>query len=283
MKFTFCLLGISTGGPTNEGYALVSEMNSQLSYLRGLESLRGAKNIGSAIDTWQSHEGYMRQRSAHPQILKKFVAIGKDLNLKGLIQQTLPQMLRSSGEGKLQSSEMFTNYGCYCLPSQAYTEDMNWIGRGTPVDEIDNLCKKLLTCYGCLGKTYSKCSASTPYAWDINLQGHKICEEPGDSCKGALCRCDIDFSQELSNISDKWNQKYSMHYGFDREKVCGVRKVTKQNVANGNTGARGITLENSGLNDPKCCGTGLNSVIYHPSRLECCRDGKTRTIGSCDV
>ena len=70
-----------------------------------------------------------------------------------------------------ENDRKWSNYGCYCLPTQGYTEDINWIGYGAPVDDIDRLCQKLLHCYQCLEKTYAKCSASIPYAWRSDTFG----------------------------------------------------------------------------------------------------------------
>ena len=45
--------------------------------------------IARAIDTWQKHEVYMEAREVAPEIVKKFVSVGKDLNLKALIQRAM--------------------------------------------------------------------------------------------------------------------------------------------------------------------------------------------------
>ena len=70
-------------------YANVREVNQQLSDIRKSAALAPGDAVGRAIETWKKHESYMRDRDTPEAILAKFVAIGKDLNLKGLIQKAM--------------------------------------------------------------------------------------------------------------------------------------------------------------------------------------------------
>ena len=192
-------------------------------------------------------------------------------------------MRKKGKDDVIDSNAKWSNYGCYCLPSQAYTGDVNWVGRGTPVDEIDHLCQKLHHCYQCTARTYAECPASSPYAWLPGRLDTSSCADEDYSCKGALCRCDVDFSVELAELSNKWNKKYSQQFGFDRVAECGADHDHAARSFKGPLQRMGGGSLNVGsLNDPKCCGRGLNSIIYHPNRLECCKDGSTKAIGACD-
>ena len=75
------------------GFAAVSEMSRQLSFIRTFEGVNSTLKDGNAveklIDTWQNHEYFVKQRSTDENIVKKFIAVGKDLTLKGLIQSTV--------------------------------------------------------------------------------------------------------------------------------------------------------------------------------------------------
>jgi len=286
MHLGVVFVGLTAATPANEGFAMVSEMSRQLSFVRSFEgvnnTLKDGDAVGKLIDTWQRHEYFVKQRSTDENIIQRFISVGKDLALKGIVQSTLSDEDRENIP--LDSNEMFADYGCYCLPSQAYTADANWIGKGTPVDEIDTLCKKLLTCYGCIANSNNKCFATSPYSLKSTNDGALSCGNDASSCKGSLCQCDIDFASELAAVGSTWNKKFSKKFGFNRQKVCSSGKqpsllsITSYN----DPGSRSSVRDNTELDSVQCCGRGLRSVIYHSSRQECCKDGSTRAIGTCD-
>ena len=71
---------------------------------------------------------------------------------------------------------MFARYGCYCSPHEAQMADGSWVGKGDPVDQIDEACRHLLFAYKCLTNDYgNKCDSSKPYDWQIQDNGGVYC------------------------------------------------------------------------------------------------------------
>ena len=87
---------------------------------------------------------------------------------------------------------------------------------------------------------------------------------PEGSCRGELCRCEKQFVTEVAKIQKTWTKKYHIKHGFNREQECKRR----------------------GSPDPgqekQCCGKRLGFQLYNPERKECCPDGTTKTVGTCE-
>ena len=93
-----------------------------------------------------------------------------------------------------------------------------------------------------------------------------------DSCAGELCKCDLDFALQLSAVSDQWDKAHSSEFGFDRTRACAPKKLAKKLKA---------TVVGDKGSDRQCCGRALNSLLYNASRMDCCKDGSIRSIGTC--
>ena len=90
-----------------------------------------------------------------------------------------------------------------------------------------------------------------------------IVANPEGSCRGELCRCESQFVNQIAKIQKTWTKKYHIDHGFNRKEQCQRRGTP-------NPGEK------------KCCGQRLGFQLYNPDRKECCADGKTATIGTCD-
>ena len=201
----------------------------------------------------------------------------------------------SEERGYSSPQDKFNRYGCYCSPHSIHSGDDTWVGKGDPVDEIDTECRHLFLAYKCLEKDHgSKCNSSKAYAWEVDNNGdikcceYKICfyliqfhilnffsVDKKGSCKGDLCRLDLDFTKALSSLNKFWEPAFHMDNGFDRKSYC--------SPSGGGNGGSGYQKPNN--KDPvqtECCGKSLRRHMFNPARLQCCKDGSTKAIGSCD-
>ena len=102
---------------------------------------------------------------------------------------------------------------------------------------------------------------------------NKTSGDDPNSCAGELCKCDLDFAMKLSAVTDQWDKAHSSAFGFDRTKACAPKKLAKKLKAS--------EFGDVGEADKRCCGRALNSLLYNASRMDCCKDGSIRSIGTC--
>mgnify|MGYP006944991217 CR=1 FL=1 len=102
------------------------------------------------------------------------------------------------------------------------------------------------------------------------------------SCEGDLCRLDISFSDRLYKMKKTWKSEYHAHNGFDRSESCKASvSRTGSNGESEKTGSGTGSGTGNGESLTKCCGNGLGRHIYRSDRMECCKDGTSKPIGSC--
>ena len=107
MKFFYSFVPFAAAVPTNDGlwlvfcvleinwwdsvlvYTSVLQVSQQLAHIHANAGLTPDDAVGQAIEKWQVHESQLRLRDTSPDILNKFAAVGKELNLKGLIQRAM--------------------------------------------------------------------------------------------------------------------------------------------------------------------------------------------------
>ena len=74
-------------------------------------------------------------------------------------------MVYKTSRGKYDSGidlPALSGYGCYGSPHDRKSDD--WVGKGKPVDLIDQLQLKLIHCYKCLAKDLGEeCNGDNPY------------------------------------------------------------------------------------------------------------------------
>lgn len=203
--------------------------------------------------------------------LKKTLAVAANLNLEIILSAFIPEGSLERGESSGPANK-FTLYGCYCSPHHDQMKDGLWLGKGTPVDDIDNACKNLWSGYKCLRNDYGDtCDNSRIYNWQLK-DGKPACVDKKSTCLGDLCRLDLEFVEYLNGVSHLWNPDYHLDYGFDRFKVCG---------GDSNNNSSQKPEKYNGMKEGKCCGKGLKRHTYNPEKLECCKNGSTKPFGSC--
>jgi hypothetical protein len=84
---------------------------------------------------------------------------------------------------------------------------------------------------------------------------------------------------QLEKIESSWFPDFHMENGFDRESNC--RGAYKSPSAPA-TDLDSRSKSNSPSLETECCGQNINRHMFNPERLQCCEDGTTKTIGSCE-
>lgn len=211
--------------------------------------------------------------------IKAIIALGKSLALQTFIETDESdglgfELLR----GGVSNKDKFLGYGCYCSPTEMHMSDGNWVGTGTPVDAIDEMCQKLFYGYQCLKQDYQACDATNSYNWKVAKNGSVTCLDKAGSCEGDLCRIDIEFSTNLFKLKKQWQPMFHSKNGFDRVETC-------QGSGAPSSGATDSSKTDRSLQDielrTSCCGVGLGRHIFNKDRMECCEDGQSRPRGTC--
>ena len=77
----------------------------------------------------------------------------RDFLLEGRRLRSSEMIFFTTSQGKFDKGltlDSLSGYGCYGTPHERKLDQ--WVGKGKPVDLIDELNQKLTHCYRCLGK-----------------------------------------------------------------------------------------------------------------------------------
>ena len=75
-----------------------------------------------------------------------------------------------------EPEDKFSKYGCYCTPHAANVAHHIWVGKGDPVDAIDEQCRHLWWAYKCLSKDFGpSCDSTVAYEWNVDNNGAIAC------------------------------------------------------------------------------------------------------------
>ena len=107
------------------------------------------------------------------ELANKLLAKGQSLEMMTLLTLTAKTSKTARGEGA--DFDLFNDYGCYCQPSEEAFLDGSWIGKGVPVDEIDQKCHDLFQGYQCLKHDFQSCSHNQPLQFVVNDDGTTSC------------------------------------------------------------------------------------------------------------
>jgi len=189
---------------------------------------------------------------------------------------------RTTRQNSNDGEDMLLNYGCYCLPSQMHSPDGNWLGKGTPVDEVDALCHDIFRSYNCLKKDFpeSKCDSTVPYNYKLDKRGVPFCTDPEDTCEGTVCRLEIEFMTQFVKVADVWSQENHASGGFDRETQC-ISVKTDRQIEEEKSRGTSRRDKSKVISDSQCCGVGIKRHPYQILKFECCPNGETKLPGAC--
>lgn len=219
------------------------------------------------------------QQGIAPNILRRYKHLEKLINF---YDQSITNITK------------YWTYGCWCFQMGDYPLR---IGNGSPVDNVDKICKQQKECYQCAKKDMAELDQSclpeeTSYKFSATFDQvtgapNVVCRNPAGTCKRNMCECDRAFAAKLPAASegvDGWNGAHHAHYGgFDSRQSCLSRIKTPGN-------GQGFTLEccgefperyplrfaNNG-SGKQCCN---NNAVFN-SDTHCCDVDTVRTNGSC--
>lgn len=153
-------------------------------------------------------------------------------------------------------------YGCNCL--MLGDRPMSDPGLGPPVDEQDGSCKKYKDCQKCAKQRFgNECIGEFVKYKYGQTGGEKICENNVDTCKRAICECDLQFAKNHVETKQYFNRDFHFFHsqtGWNPEADCPASGGTSQ---------------------PECCGNSNGPfAIFNALKAVCCA-GEVQSIGSC--
>jgi len=198
----------------------------------------------------------------------------------------------------LQPEHRFARYcynGCCCIADKAHYFHNGQTG--TPVDPIDNSCKRQHQCYECARMDHPNrnCDSSV-VQYDYNLliddaepdnhwKKQIQCTDPAEknekfSCRRAMCECDKRLAEDLRTHFDKWTvNNHKIQGNFDSDAEC----IKQAN--GGNEGPIECCGEypnrfpySTQAGNRECCSSA--GKTYNPAVNECCQD-TIAGIGNC--
>ena len=119
-------------------------------------------------------------------------------------------------------------YGCHCfmLGDRPMTE----MGKGSPVDALDNKCKAYKDCQKCVrggsemkgGNKGDTCIGEfTRYTWKYSSKAEAfVSNNPAGSCERELFECDLQFVKDIYEAKDVFSNDYHAFWsttGFDHQ------------------------------------------------------------------
>lgn len=208
----------------------------------------------------------------------------RDLQTEGRKMRLSQMMVYKTSNGRYDSGidlMALSGYGCYGTPHDRRSEE--WVGKGKPVDLIDQLNLKLMRCYKCLTKDNGEtCTGDSPYR-ATTRKGSINCKDNEGTCERITCDCDKEFSSELNKIQAVYNSQYLIKNGFDRVAECVPQTQRNAAVGSDSKSSTSITSNNEEktISDTQCCGYGINRMPFKLDRQICCDDGSVKPIGQC--
>jgi len=218
------------------------------------------------------------QQGIEPNILRRYKHMEKLINF---YDQSITNITK------------YWTYGCWCFQMGDYPLR---IGNGSPVDNVDKICKRQKECYQCAKKDALdnglECVAEeTSYRFKASydaVTGTPIvqCTNEVGSCRRNLCECDRSFAERLPAAAggeDGWSGAHHAHYGgFDSRTNCLARIQTPGSVE--------FELECCGefpdrfpyrvakdkTTGKQCC----KNTIFNTDTHDCCNE-VVRSNGSC--
>jgi len=167
-----------------------------------------------------------------------------------------------TGKNRFDDRKYWT-YGCHCM--MLGDRPMSEMGKGRPIDALDNKCKAYKDCQKCVrAKHGDQCIGEfVRYTWKYasKISDFQSSNAEG-SCERELFECDVQFVKDTFDNKDVFNKDYHAFWsttGFDNreEDYCpsgGTAPVEHQCCG----GVDGPWYW-IGLNNNKCCGQSPNN------------------------
>lgn len=158
----------------------------------------------------------------------------------------------------------YWTYGCHCL--MLGDRPMSEMGRGTPMDALDVVCRAYKECQKCARQNFGQECLGEFYSYGYtNDNTQTVCTDDANSCKRSLCECDRKFAIDHFAASAVYTDDYHRFWGnFDSETQC--------------------IPTPGGATDPQCCTNSDYTspfILYNSYNKECCTSGEVLAIGNC--
>lgn len=175
------------------------------------------------------------------------------------------------------------NYGCWCNFGVNLGS-----GNGSPVNELDEACRKMQLCTKCVRKDHENCDIQTKsynatFAWSIDensLVADCKASNPNDECATHICCCELQLISDILDLMWQgiaYDDSFKHSEGFDRVENC---NIPGNNSGDGNRECcgqyPGRFLYNSDVQ--QCCD---NKATYNPLMMDCCDNGELMSPGTC--
>jgi len=167
-------------------------------------------------------------------------------------------------------------YGCHCM--LLGDRPMSQMGKGSPVDALDNRCKAYKDCQKCVREKHGDdCIGEfITYTWRWNSRlGQLQSKDAEGSCARELMECDKKFVEDTFQTKDVFSKQYHAFYAVQEGFPAWEGPDDDDNCPTGG----------SGPVDHECCGGGKTYYTWmNKNTQECCaKDGKDQAvnIGQC--
>merc|ERR1712223_252391 len=246
MKFAFSLLALAAAQDTNDNTPD--------------DEWQGA-GTGNAVAGPRSGAGGVEDADRRYDDLEKIAK--KYWNKQGM-----------TGKNKFDDRDYWA-YGCHCF--LLGDRPMSAMGKGSPVDALDNRCKAYKDCQKCVREKHGDdcIGEMVSYQWRWNSKlGQLQGRDAHGSCSRELMECDKKFVEDTFDNKDVFSYEYHAFYAEQN----GFPAWDNEDDASCRTGGNAPV-------DHECCGGGKTYYTWmNTNTQECCaRDGKDQAvnIGQC--
>merc|ERR1712156_89102 len=163
----------------------------------------------------------------------------------------------ATGKDKFDERKYWT-YGCHCF--LLGDRPMSEMGKGKPVDALDNKCKAYKDCQKCVrAKHGDQCIGEfVRYTWKYSSKvGDFVSANDEGSCERELYECDVQFVKDTFANKDVFNEDYHAFWsttGFDNRNDDSCPSGGSAPVEHQCCGGVDGPWYWIGLNNQKCCG-----------------------------
>jgi len=179
--------------------------------------------------------------------------------------------------GKFRPREFMkkiNGYGCHCW-TKPNTEDIGY--KGQPLDGVDRACRTLHSCHTCINLDFQDCDpVTTKYRakvvkngdGTIDIQCTNSMNAKGTNngeCKRSLCECDKQFSEQVAQQWQTWDEG---NWNLEGRGLFDAACVTN--------GARSLS---AGPPD-QCCGTSYPDMKPFSTESHTCNDARITPINN---
>lgn len=168
------------------------------------------------------------------------------------------------GKNKFDEKKYWA-YGCHCL--MLGDRPMSEMGKGSPVDSLDNKCKAYKDCQKCVREKHGdQCIGEfVDYyqKWSKKSNGFVTSAAAG-TCPRALYECDLQFVKDTYAERDAFNTDYHMFWtttGFDKDDDSSCPTGGSNPVDHACCGGHDRRWQWIGLNKNKCCVDGKSGIV----------------------